>query len=233
MKRNKKSIVYAVFSVLFIGLVGVFAYNLIKSDNKITTIHTTADYPISESIREMVDNSDLVVMGQFKNMDSKWNMARNPNNIQEPDSNLYVEGHMYNFKVEKTITGKLNNEEIKVNIKYSTERTYKDDDRSEFQAKTIDPLYIEPELNANYILFLNYDENFDNYYGSSEPFLILIEKNNIAKLISNTVNPIKSYNEQEIEINDKKKVVISSEVAQIKDNITGKTLGQIINEINN
>ncbi|MEQ6391321.1 hypothetical protein RZN22_18780 [Bacillaceae bacterium S4-13-58] len=233
MKSNKKSIVYAVFSVLFIGLVGVFAYNLIKSDNKITTIHTTADYPISESIREMVDNSDLVVMGQFKNMDSKWNMARNPNNIQEPDSNLYVEGHMYNFKVEKTITGKLNNEEIKVNIKYSTERTYKDDDRSEFQAKTIDPLYIEPELNANYILFLNYDENFDNYYGSSEPFLILIEKNNIAKLISNTVNPIKSYNEQEIEINDKKKVVISSEVAQIKDNITGKTLEQIINEINN
>lgn len=52
------------------------------------------------------------------------------------------------------------------------------------------PLFIEPELGSEYVLFLDYNddiEGFDYYYGAIEPFSILI-KSDKALLQSNLLN---------------------------------------------
>lgn len=99
--------------------------------------------------------------------------------------------------------------------------------------KVIDPLYIQPELNQIYILFLSKDDDFDRYYGAIEPFSILINEDDIAELKSNLLNAengelVSSSNHTV----DGQTIEVSTYVeGELSDAISGESLEELIAKI--
>ncbi|WP_438350593.1 cardiolipin synthase [Paenibacillus sp. FA6] len=209
------------------------------------TIITHYDFPVASNLGEMTREAQFVVIGEYKNFDSKWNMLRDPNNVELEAKDSYMEGHLYNFEVNEILKGDLKDTSILVNHKYSTRMVYEENNEiinneglvvkeatssKEYNFDNKDFLYIEPDIGSKYILFLNVDSDFGNYYGAIEPFSIKLDKNDTAtlqsNLIGNSATSTKSFK------TDKKNVNIVNETeGYIVDSISGTSLDQLINEI--
>lgn len=122
-------------------------------------------YPIADNFNSLIGETDVIVKGSFYAFDSKWNMARNPENIQEEDPNLLVEGLLYKFEVNEFIAGEGNND-ILVNLEYSF-------------ADKLSEYFMEPDFGKEVILFLKFNKDFDHYYGVMEPFRFEVDGENI------------------------------------------------------
>lgn len=203
------------------------------------------DFPVARNLAEMTNNSQFVVIGEYKSLDSKWNMLRDPNNAKLESKDGYVEGHLYNFEVSKVLKGDIKDNNILVNHKYLTREVYDENDEiinnegvivkeattsQKYNFDNKDVLYIEPDLGNEYILFLNENSNLGNYYGSIEPFSIKLDKNNNAILQSNLIGG-NTTNMQNFKT-DKNNVTIINEFEEnIIDVISGKSLNELITEI--
>lgn len=219
---------------IFILLVSVGSFQFINHSNKSLatnvdeTIVNSADFPLTEDFSEMVNQSELVVIGQYEKFDSTWNMARDINDISKPDSNHYIEGRIYKFKVDKVLQGLTEDDSIDVNLRYSEDIEYLMEDGKAINLENKNPLFIEPEIGKKYMLFL---KKGTYYYGALEPFQIQIDENNKAILKSNLIN-VKPENLKNIQKVGDKEIEIVNEAHEIRDTISGKDIGELLDIIN-
>ncbi|MBP3041380.1 cardiolipin synthase [Bacillaceae bacterium Marseille-Q3522] len=177
----------------------------------------------------MYNEADLIAFGSYKNFDSSWNMARNPNDIKQEDANNYTEGRLYNFNIDEVLLGEAENQ-IKINLRYQESIDIEDANGKIHKIKNKVPLFLEPEIGANYIVFLKKDP-FDNYYGAIEPFQILINQNETAELKTNLTDTNKKVtNTVQIE-NQNTKVMIEQDLPPITDTISGLSLKELKEKI--
>lgn len=229
MTKNIKRVVTIILLLLII-IVGVLLMtgNIKFPVNDNSTLNLLYEIEVSAALSEMADASQVIVVGQYKGYDSSWNMARNPNNVLEEDSENYTEGHFYEFSIDEVLKGDVDEREILVNHRYS-EIVKTTDPNTEFTL--IDPLYIAPEYGVSYILFLTKEEIFGNYYGSIEPFSIKIESDNTVTLNSNLIDSTGSF-EDTVTLDDGRMItVLVSKGSCIEDNISNNTLESIKQQI--
>ncbi|TKI99165.1 cardiolipin synthase, partial [Bacillus cereus] len=110
LSKKAKTMVIAIPLATVIGLGGYSAFNshfspVAEEDKNTETVILSKDFPATSDLNQMINEADLVVIGEYEGLDSKWNMARNPSNPSEEDKENYVEGHLYNFNISETIKG--------------------------------------------------------------------------------------------------------------------------------
>lgn len=142
------------------------------------------DYPTASNYSELIENSSYVVKGYFLEFDHEWNMSRNMNN--EPSEIFETIGRVYTFQVNESYKGHLLNNNILINQQYSETLYYEDIGKDTSQITSQHPkmivyneLYIEPNTDKEYILFLDYDKENDLYYPSIEPFMVIKDQNHL------------------------------------------------------
>jgi hypothetical protein len=64
-----------------------------------------ASYVTANSLRELVAKSTLIVVGQVSGTGETINLARNPNDITQPDPNILILGQVYPVTVERYLKG--------------------------------------------------------------------------------------------------------------------------------
>lgn len=169
----KKVIILSTICVLSAFMAYGAAFNLTpqktnavtKTSQKSTIVsRTSADYPITDSLKTLTENSDIVVEGEFSNFDKYWNMARNPNDISKEDPELYVKGALYDFTVEDYLKSN-GQKQNKITVNICVSRNDKTDER-----------YIEPTMGQKIILFLKKGDVADYYYGTEEPFRFSVDQ---------------------------------------------------------
>lgn len=213
--KNKRRVV--LFSVLGLVLVGAV---FVQREPKEIELTNSRDFSTVNNFEELSNESDIIVEGIYTGHFKSWNMARNPNNIYEEDMNNYVEGRLFDFEVEKIIKGHDVAKNIKVNHRYKETEIV--DLTSIGEGKQVvdinDPLYIKPQTETRYILFLKQDEDFDNYYGSVEPWILKIEEEGVivqTKLDNKSKNVQQAFKTKKGNI-----VIINEELPPLDDSIS-------------
>lgn len=158
-------------------------------------INVQYDIKAVDSYNDLIDSSDVVVRGRFKKLDHEWNMRRDEND--NPSDIYETIGKVFDFEISQVYKGDIDeHSSIKVNKRYSETIYYTKDgtgiDSSEITKDTpkiiaLDPLYVEPDFNKEYILCLSYEKDYQLYYGSFEPYMIVVEGNEL-QLVSNLFN---------------------------------------------
>lgn len=227
----------------------------IQNHNQKKSLLVSHDFAIASDFSDMVEQSDVVVLGTYKSFDSSWNMARNSDDLYKEATDHYIEGKLYNFTVDEVLAGDLQTKEIRVNHRYSEIIDYEETSGDEIispegilikepsevtihKLENKDPSFIEPEYDKKYIVFLkkSFDTNNNIYLRAIEPYLISIDTNTVNKAATLNSNLI-DYNPDDftddINISDTTTLSISNEVnGQITDFIAGKTLEDLKKEIN-
>lgn len=217
--------------------------NFTQTDKTLTVSY---DFPVAADLQQMIDNSDYIVVGEYTGLESTWNMARNIDNIKEEDLENYVEGHLYNFKIEASIKGNIEDKSILVNHKYSERKNVFESnavidregcilkeatESNKISFEINSPLFVEPELNCKYILFLSKDSHFGNYYAAIEPFSVKIINGNTvleSNLLNKTTDLIKSVKVSGSKVID---VNVDLDGISLTDEITGKSSDGFIRAI--
>ncbi len=237
-KNNGMRIVPFLASLVLISL--VFALyggpsqqqQLSESDVALTI---SQDRMIAEGIDEMVDLATWVVSGRYVEFDSIWNISRDPNDPTKPSKDNYTEGHLYRFHVEKVYVGKLEENEILISHRYSQRKSIPLLDKNGNISKNpatfmvADPLYQEPVLGDEYVLFLTKGKN--GYYQSpAHPFQVHIDESGIVKLCTPLTNCDGTFL-QTVDADGSKLLVSISAGYEINDTITGMTRQQLLDKI--
>lgn len=256
MKRNKLvlsiSTLLVALTLLYFGIQGFeLADSPVENDHVTeneTTINIGLDYPTTSELKEMVETADLVIIGYYENFDRTWNMSRNSEDIHKEDEDNYVEGRIYNFNINEIIKGHVDSELIEINMRFSETVEFEESNAvvspegiiekeatevTIHEIEVIDPLFIEPELNRKYLVFLSKDADFNNYYGAIEPFSIVFDENGVAELKSNLLDGehgelISTTNHT---IGGKKITVDAHVEGEIDDNITGESIEELVDLI--
>ncbi|WP_368645444.1 hypothetical protein AB4027_11455 [Alkalibacterium putridalgicola] len=256
MKRNKFilsiSTLLVALTLLYFGIQGFSSADLPVENEHVTGndtgINIGLDYPTTSELKEMVETADLVAIGDYENFDRSWNMSRDLEDIYKEDEDRYVEGRIYNFKVDEIIKGHVDSELIEINMRYSEIIEFEESNSvvspegiiekeatevTIHEIEVIDPLYIEPELNRKYLVFLSKDDDFNNYYGSIEPFSIVFDENGTAELKSNLLDgehgELTSTTNHTIGGED---IIVEAHVeGEIDDNITGESIEDLVDLI--
>lgn len=87
----------------------------IQNHNQKKSLLVSHDFAIASDFSDMVEQSDVVVLGTYKSFDSSWNMARNSDDLYKEATDHYIEGKLYNFTVDEVLAGDLQTKEIRVN----------------------------------------------------------------------------------------------------------------------
>ncbi|KQL12436.1 hypothetical protein [Psychrobacillus sp. FJAT-21963] len=249
-KKSKKMAIVIPLAVV-IGFGGYMTlsgqvHSLAGIEKEPQTVILSKDFPSTSDLNVMIDEADLVVIGHYNGLDSKWNMARNPNNPSQEDTENYVEGHLYNFKISETIKGASDSKQIQVNHRFAetvvlevsdavvspegivTKEATKVD-MKEIENK--DPLFIEPANGKKYMLFLKKNEDLGSYYGAIEPFSISFDKNDKAELQTN----IETIDEDSLTSQTQfaeETFIVKNEIHEtITDTISGKSLKELIQQV--
>lgn len=249
-KKAKKSAIVISLAVV-LGLGGFLTLNAqsqFLSDEEKGPQHIvlSKDYPSTSNLNDMINEADVIVIGQYTGLDSKWNMARNPNNPSEEDTENYVEGHLFNFNISETVKGTTDSEEIKVNHRYAETVELEVSDQvvspkgiitkeaTNVEIKDIvnqDPLYIEPRNGEKYMLFLKENKEIGNYFGAIEPFSIIIDENNKAELQTN-IETIDEGSLTTTTVFAEKTFIVKNEIHEtITDTISGTSLEELIRQV--
>ncbi|UTR16831.1 hypothetical protein MM221_10125 [Salipaludibacillus sp. LMS25] len=97
------------------------------------------------------------------------------------------------------------------------------------EVEVLDPLYIEPEFNQKYIVFLAKDQNFNNYFGAIEPFSILINNDGEAEFNSNLIEADHGELTTTLQELNGHEVEVSTHVeGEIVDDISGETVEELV-----
>lgn len=224
----------------------------IQNQDQKKSLLVSHDFNLTSNLSEMVEQSDIIVLGTYKSFDSSWNMARDPYDLNKEAEDHYIEGKLYNFSVDQVLTGDLQTKEIKVNHRYSETIDYEETSGDEIvspegilikepskvtmhKLENKDPSFIEPEYNKQYIVFLKKSFNANNniYLRAIEPYLISIDPNEVATLKSNLIDYNPDAYTTDITLNDTT-VSISNDIdSKVTDSISGKKLKDLKQEIIN
>jgi len=243
MIQRKKSTYLFAPALILLALI-IIAVTGIRSAPE-TTMYLGYDYPVAAELSEMIQASEVIVVGRYGELASTWNMARNPNNMKEEDPDNYTEGRLYRFTVKDVLKGELENLEILVNHRYAERHTFIESNAEVNQAGEItkqatksekvsfavqDPLYIEPEIDDTYILFLKRDSVFENYYGAIEPFSIQVLADHSVRLQSNLINNAGGF-EETIVAENGQRINVHLNGVFLEDKVSGCSFESIIEQI--
>ncbi|MBE6731125.1 MAG: hypothetical protein E7564_05510 [Ruminococcaceae bacterium] len=200
--------------------------------------HLTYKLKISDNLSEMAKNADLIVRGRFINRRTNF-LYPQAVEYNYDISRLPLAGYP-SFEVTEVIKGELYRRELltedspyynRISIETKIyERILLSAGVIEHYVNVPDPLYIEPELETEYILFLNQeiDEKYDYVSHSlSEPLYIKLSGTK-AELLCNLID-YKGYLKSECDtsLGDKMQAYYYGTKINFKDDITGKTLDEI------
>lgn len=198
-------------------------------------IMISQDRLIVEGIAEMVEQATWVVSGRYTAFETAWNMSRDPNDPAKPSEKDYTEGRLYRFQVETVYIGDLEAQEILVSHRYSQRNSMPLLDKNGKISKTpttftvADPLYQEPVLGDEYVLFLT--KSRTGYYQSpAHPFQIRIDESGIADLCT----PLTDHDGpflQTVDADGRELTVSVRAGPNISDTITGMTRQQLLEAI--
>ena len=208
-----------------------------KPDKYVTMIY---DYPVTSELNQMIETADYVVIGEYGEFIGKWNSSRDNFDINKESSEFYTEGWKYKFKISEVLKGNIADDEIIVNHTYARKHTYVESNAiineigeivepaTEYETITVNnpnPLFIEPEKEQTYILFLCHEDFFDTYYGAIEPFILKIENEKVI-LMSNLIDRTDRFELTEIASNGDI-VQFNVNMEMINDTITGLTVAEL------
>lgn len=223
----KKSMKLIFVGFIICGLVtGYFYLNELKKENDSVVAKVERDLLVADSLDNMQDKAEVIVRGKYISFDHEWNMARNQENILEEDPNIYVGGKLYNFEITEVLKGTTETSNILVNHRYKekNEVDLREEDAKEpdiHTYETIDPLFIEPDLGDEYVLFLVKEDTLNYYYAANEPFMMKIQNDDVvlqSNLIFEETRALKAKTEINV---DGKKVVVEENLPKI-ENFVGK-----------
>ncbi len=203
------------------------------------TIVLNKTFKTTNHLSEMVEEADVIVLGEYDGLYSKWNMANSSSHeIQSED----VEGHLFSFHVKETLKGDYVKNEILINHRYSESLVLEESNEiidkngiilkgaTKVFTKKVenkDPLYIKPKSEKTYIVFLKENNKLGHFYPALEPFMIEFDLRNTAHLKSNLINWDKNKYKFETKVKDKIFYIENKIDSTIKDNISGKKLRDI------
>lgn len=251
MKSKKSLVAISLFLIILIG-VGVTTFKFIDKNTeslKSTTenINISYDYKTAQNFTDMVRESDFIVLGVYEGFDSTWNLARDPEDLSKESKEEYIEGKIYNFKVEEVLSGDIKAENIKISHMYEetivVEETSGDEEITPegilvkeptsvkyHDVKNINPAFIEPNFGEKYIVFLSKDEINELYMGAIEPYLINVDENGLVNVQSNLLvenfPTINTHNLGDLTVS-----IESDANIDFEDSVTGKSLDEIIKQI--
>ena len=228
------------------ALIGLGGCASPAADEPVGAITHHSDSPISADLCDMYNRADLVAVGQYQELEERWNMFRNPENPAEEAEDAYFEGHIYRFAVESVLKGVETDGEIRVNI--PDKRTLRgevpnlvvDANGQVLQEATgTDPyvfdsiweFYMEPDPEETVILFLSDNQAEDRYFPAIEPFTIALEADGHLALRSNLLLPeaeLREKLETPFQTEGGKTLVYQIEAAPIQDSISGMTLPELL-----
>ncbi|HHY1427553.1 TPA: hypothetical protein ACV1G0_002467 [Bacillus cereus] len=203
------------------------------------TIVLNKTFKTTNHLSEMVEEADVIVLGEYDGFYSKWNMANSSSHeIQNED----VEGHLFSFHVKEILKGDYVKNEILINHRYSENLVLEESNEiidkngiilkgaTKVFTKKVenkDPLYIKPKSEETYIVFLKENNKLGHFYPALEPFMIEFDLRNIAHLKSNLINWDKNKYKFETKVKNKTFYIENDIDSTIKDNISGKKLRDI------
>ncbi|WP_312855449.1 matrixin family metalloprotease [Litoribacterium kuwaitense] len=193
-----------------------------------TDVNLSYDFPVTDELKDMVSESDVIVIGKYQEGYEKWNMLRELEDIHKESSEGFVEGRLFDFKINKIIKGDLTEDSIVINHRVSETINVDISEKAEGKVTFPDPKFVNPETNETYLLFLKQNKELKNYYGAIEPFSVTIDDNNSVLLQSNLID--------EKEISQSIKVTEdfmahSNAEEFIEDSITGMKLDELLEKI--
>ena len=154
-----------------------------------------SDYHMESDLQGMYDKAAFVVIGQFGEFQSSWNMARDLNDSTQESTERRRDGHIYEFNVEQIIKNETDDlrQSIEINLPYSETKTgilppeqTGGKKESSYSLEIPEDFYMQPKQNTRYMLFLSYTgQAFDLYYPTAEPYRIRIGEGDILSLESN------------------------------------------------
>ncbi|WP_053784084.1 zinc metalloprotease [Paenibacillus xylanivorans] len=203
-----------------------------ESDFNINNIFVSSDILTFNSLEQMANNADVIVMGHFNNSKGTINMLRDPNNPKEESTLGYQKGLIYDFEIDEIISGNVSETIIDIGLRSDSEYLFTDKEGNEKRISIDNPLFKSPNTSASYILFLSKDTDLDMYFTPFEPFKLIVDSQNKVNVETN-LNEFQSSIEKSYEFEDTKEIVNVTSEANYNwiDNISGTDLSDVKNII--
>lgn len=158
----------------------------VKEEAEQIQIMDSSDEELPNHLNEIIEFSDVIVKGSFTEFVKPTNMIRSANDPTVESDELYTEGQIYTFQIEKTYKGEVE-VSIKTAITYADQMAAIDDQGERIEEVMVESLdYEELDLNKNYILFL-VDSGFIEeglYTPASGAYIIEIENDESIRFLS-------------------------------------------------
>lgn len=193
------------------------------------------DRVLAQGLEEMTGLAQWVGAGRYIDFVDTWNISRDPDDPQQPDEQHYTEGRLYRFQIETVYKGQPEEDEILVSHRYSQQKSMRLADSSGKLAEeptvfaVTDPLYQEPVLGENYILFLNQGA-LGYYHAPAQPFQIRFDADDRAQLCTPLTEDDQPFL-QRIEAGEQSLVAAVSVGTGFADTVTGLTREEAVSQI--
>ena len=232
---KKKNLFFVIVSVFVILVGSLFLFsneNESQGKEEPVTVTKNVDIYTATNLSDIINESSIVVKGKYSELIGTENMFRNPENLSEGDSDHYVEGRIYQFDISEVLHGVVYEESIPVIMHYSEEVNVEVEERDISEVvEVINPLFVEPEFGQEYILFLNYSNDVDSFFGPVEPYALLVNEENlenISPLFNEPENTIQPFQTDEGDV-----IEVYTPLSNIEeDPFNSMTLEQLIDAIN-
>ena len=179
-----QNIIYRKVIILLLLILAIFLY----FNNRSITIEIACNENIAvDTLEDAYNYADYIVKGHFRSYITDWNMYRDDEDITIGHSYKKMIGKIYSFQPTDIYKGDNDMDPFLINLKYEPRIFYNqfgvlEDKNITNQSKYVDhkeTLFQEPKYNQEYILFLNYDKDFDFYYPAFYPYAIVVEEQDL------------------------------------------------------
>lgn len=142
-------------SILFLFILTWVVSSGCGEETPTKQIQVGTDYKVISELSEMVEESELVVVGKFGSYTESYNSDRDIKDPSKPSKESFSEGKIYQFQVNETLKGKTDSSAIRVGIPYTKEITgLRDEKGNKLNVKVKNSLSVTPDPQTRYILFL-------------------------------------------------------------------------------
>src|SRR5699024_4576950 len=148
------------FTILLLTGIAVYFYNTLQQTAKNETFHLS-EIETAENFTEMIEKADVIVIGQYEGLNSTVNLIRED---EKESTEEYLGGKIYNFHIDKTLKGKVEEDSILLAHRYS--KKFAIDEilgHEDKEVEEADPTYIKPSMGKTYIAFLKKPKIEDFY----------------------------------------------------------------------
>lgn len=245
VRSRGKLLTILVFLLVAAIAAGAVVYLTGPEKKEIIKFGIWLDYAAAASIGDMTERAGVIVMGRFESRDEAVSLP----------GETGVSRSFFTFVVSEVLKGELNDEKIPVSEIYSDSASVTVSDavyengllvKSASESKTysfryVSPFYVEPEIGAEYILFLSREfvinpgssSSIRMYMGTTQPYMFKLDENGVASLQSGLLEPGRQLLKQEIDIAPGLAVEVDFGSMPQPDYVSGMTLEEIKQEIEN